>query len=174
MSAIEFVVRDSAGGLQRGFVGGSDAAGSIVAAQGADISLNLARSQIVSYAQIGSELHVTLFDGRVIVIQNYFGANGQPTANLFISSDGLLSQVELAPGMNGTFYANYLEQDLYGKWSPEDDLYFVRGDEGQVGQVVAPDDDGVGMLAAFPMLGGLALPLLGLVGLGVGTAVSGR
>jgi len=173
MSSIEFVVRDSAGGLQRGFVAGNNAAAAIVAVPGADISLNLARSQIVSYAQVGSELHVTLFDGRVIVIQNYFGVDGQPAADLFISSDGLLSQVELAPGMNGTFYANYQVQDVYGKWSPEDDLYFVRGDEGQVGQVLAPVDDGVGMLAAFPMLGGLALPLLGLVGLGVGAAVLG-
>ena len=175
MTAIEFVVRDSAGGLQRGFVGGDGAAPAVMAAQGADISLNLARSQIVSYTQIGDALHVTLSDGRVIVIQHYFGADGQPISDLFISYDGLLAEVTLAPGMNGTFYANYVEQDVFGKWSPEDDLYFVHGDDGQVGQVLAPaDDDGVGMLAAFPLLGGIALPLLGLIGLGVGTAVLGE
>ena len=170
MSAIEFVARSSAGSIQRGFVGGANGADAIVATAGSDISLNLARPQIVGYAREGNALHITLFDGRVVVIEGYFGPDGQPVAELFVSSDGYLAQVTLAQGMGGTYYANYVDQTTDDKWTPDDELYFVAAAEGQV---ASAGDDAVGMLAGFPLAGGLALPLLGLIGLGAGTAVLG-
>lgn len=174
MSAIEFVVRNSAGAVQRGFVGGETGSPIVLAQPGSDISLNLTRSAISSFQQDGDVLRITLTNGQVISIDDYFGPDGAPIAELFISSDGLLTQVELAPGANGAQFANYVGEDLFGKWSPDDDLYFVGGGEPQVATPYAPADDDVGMLAAgFPLLGGVGLPLLGLLGLGAATSVLG-
>lgn len=169
MSAIEFVVRNSAGALSRGFVGGDDGVTTVAASAGADISLNLTQGQIVGYKQVGANLEITLIDGRVIVVQDYFGADNAPASDLFISADGLLAEVQLAPGMGGTYYGNYVQQDVFGKWSPDDDLYFIAGqDTALVDAFVQPADDSVGMLGmGFPLLGGLAaipLVLLGLAG----------
>lgn len=172
MSSIEYVVRNAAGALQRGFVAGESGSPLILAQAGSDISLNLQRSMIAGYRQDGDNLRIALSDGREILIDGYFDAAGQPVADLFISADGALAKVDLAAGADGTQFATYSEQDAFGKWSPEDDLYFVGSD---TATVAAPYvDDEVGMLAAgLPLLGGMGLPLLGLLGLGAGTAVLG-
>jgi hypothetical protein len=56
MSAINFVVRDSAGNLQRGFLGGDTESNILNAGAGNDISLNLRRSQVLDYAREGNDL----------------------------------------------------------------------------------------------------------------------
>ena len=175
MSAIEFVVRNAAGALQRGFVGGDTGSPLILAQAGSDISLNLSRAAISAYRQDGDALRITLTNGEVITIDDYFGPNGQPVADLFISTDGLLSKVDLAAGADGAQFANYVDQDVFGKWSPDDDLYFVGGEDVAIATpYAAPADDQVGMLAAgLPLLGGMGLPILGLLGLGAGAAVLG-
>ena len=53
MSAVDFVVRDAAGSLQHGSVGGGGITSQLIVGSGADVSLNLARNQIQSYAQEG-------------------------------------------------------------------------------------------------------------------------
>ena len=168
MSAINFVVRNGAGNIQRGAVGGESADNALFVAGGNDISLNLERSQIVSFAQDGQALLITLTDGQVIVVQGYFAADGTEQNDLFISSDGLLTEVNLTDGGSGTYYATYTEQDVFGKWSPDDDLYFSG--ERIEAAVIAPADDQVGMLAA-PFLMGLGP--LGLLGAGLGALVLG-
>lgn len=174
MSTIEFVVRNSAGAIQRGFVGGEAGSPLVFAQPGADISLNLGRGQIAGYSRDGDALEVLLADGRTIIIDNFFDAAGQPVADLYISSDGLLAQVQLAAGSDGGFFANYVDQDVFGKWSPEDDLYFVGGETTAVATPYAAGQPEVGMLAGgLPLLGSMGLPLVGLVGLGLGTAVLG-
>ena len=50
MSAIDFVVRDDAGLLQRGSLAGADGS-SLIVAQGQDVSLNLQRGNILSYVR---------------------------------------------------------------------------------------------------------------------------
>lgn len=173
MSAIEFVVRNAAGAVQRGFVGGETGSPIVLAQPGSDISLNLGRSAISGYRQNGDMLEVALTNGQVITIDDYFTAGGAPAADLYISTDGLLTKVDLAAGADGSQFANYVEQDVFGKWSPEDDLYFVGGDA-TVATPYAPAAPDVGMLAgALPLLGGLGAPLLGLLGLGTGVALLG-
>ena len=138
--------------IERGAVGGEGANDALLVASGSDISLNLDRSQIAAFARDGQALLITLTDGQVIVVQGYFAADGTEQNDLFISADGLLTEVSLPPGTSGTYFANYVEQDADGKWSPDDDLYFSG--ERIEAAVIAPADDQVGMLAA-PFLMGL-------------------
>ncbi len=168
MSAINFVVRNGAGNLEHGAVGGEGANDALFVSAGNDISLNLDKSQIASFAQDGQALLITLTDGQVIVVQGYFAADGSEQNDLFISSDGLLTDVNLTSSGSGTYYATYTEQDVFGKWSPDDDLYFSG--ERVEAAVIAPADDQVGMLAAPFLLG---LGPLGLLGAGLGAVVLG-
>ncbi len=174
MSAIDFVVRGSTGAMQRGSVAGDGASSTISVQAGSDVSLNLSRAQIVSYMRQGNALHITLIDGRVIVVDGYFGANGQPIANLFISSNGVLHEVQLVEGGAGLYYSNYIQADSSGKWSAVDSLIFDRGSDVMLASGPAAQDDDVGMLAGgFALPGMLGLPLLGLLGLGAGAAALG-
>ena len=124
MSAIEFVVRDVAGAVSRGFTG-EGANPSILAPVGSEISLKLDRSQVVAYNRVGDTLEITLVDGQVVVIDNFYGLDGVPASDLFLSTNGQLAQVNLAQGTEGVYYSNYVEEDSLGKWTGEDDLYFV-------------------------------------------------
>ncbi|MBS1304254.1 hypothetical protein [Loktanella sp. SALINAS62] len=163
MSAIEFVVRNDAGGLQRGEVSGTGQDASIIVSQGQDISLNLQRSHVLSYARQGQALQVMLVDGQVITIQGFFGPDGTPLNDLFLSSGGQLAQVQLVPGDGNLLLAQYVDEDGFGKWSPDDDLYFI--------EVATLDVPGVDAGADVGMLG---VPLLaGFGGLGGGAAAAG-
>lgn len=172
MSAIEFVVRDSAGQIEHGNVAGDGAAASIIVSVDEDISLNLSRAQVQSYSRQGQALQVVLIDGRVIMIEGFFTPEGIPENDLYLSSGGVLAQVELAEVSDGFYYANYSEAEAFGKWSPDDDLYFLRGSEVQLAgynEVYPVEDDQVGMLAA-PLLAGIG----GIgAGAGVGAAAIG-
>ena len=170
MSAIGFVVRDGAGAIQRGSVGGEGISSQLIVSSGADVSLNLGRDQILSYAREGGALKITLVDGQVIYIDNFFAPGGAAQADLFISSNGELAEVELVAGEGGQYYSNYVTEDMTGKWSPDDDLFFAGREEPMIAGVAASDE--AGMLFAAPLLaGGVLLPLLGLVGLGAGATV---
>lgn len=167
MSAIEFVVRGDTGVVERGSVAGANGASSIVVGAGQDISLNLDRNNILSYVRQGQALQVTLVDGQVVTIERFFGADGAVANELFISANGHLAKVELVAGEGDLFYAQYVDADSFGKWSPEDELYFVRGSEVMVAGVEAADAE-AGMLFT-PLLGGLG----GLSSLGAGAAALG-
>lgn len=172
MSAIEFVVRASAGNLQRGFVAGEGANSSLIVQPGADVSLNLSRAQIVSFMRQGNALNITLIDGRIITIEGFFTPDGRQVANLFVSSGGALHQVQLVEGGAGLYYSNYIEIGTGEKWALGDSLVFDRGTEVMLAS--GPADDEVGMLAGGLALPGLmGLPLLGLLGLGAGAAALG-
>ncbi len=169
MSAIQFVVRDGAGDIQRGSVAGDGASSSIIVGSGADISLNLDQSQIVSYARQGQALEITLLDGRVIVIEGFFAPGGGAENTLHISSNGGIAEVALAEGSDGVYFASYTVPDTYGKWAPEDDLVFLRRSDIMLAESV-PGDDDVGMLVN-PLLGGIGgigggLGALGAAGAG--------
>ncbi|SLN19245.1 Ig-like domain-containing protein [Pseudooctadecabacter jejudonensis] len=168
MSAINFVVRDGAGNISRGSVAGDAGASSLVVGSGAEISLNLSQGQIVSYTRQGSALQITLIDGQVITIEGYFAGDNE----LYISSDGFLTEVNLTQGAGVDYYANYIIDDGVGKYAENDDLYFMRSSDVLRADVTAADDE-VGMLAGA--LGGIA-PLFGWGGAaaaGVGAAVIG-
>ncbi len=98
MAAIEFVVRDNAGMLQRGALGGEGISSALMVGSGADVSLNLRPDQVVSYVREGGALKITLVDGQVIYIDNFFAPGGAPQADLYLSSNGELAEVTLVRG----------------------------------------------------------------------------
>ncbi|MDO7627475.1 MAG: RTX toxin, partial [Loktanella sp.] len=111
-------------------------------------------------------MQVTLVDGRMVTIEGFFSPEGAIENDLMISANGSLSKVDLTAGEGNLLYAQYVDADSFGKWSPDDDLYFVRGSEVMVAGVEAADAE-AGMLFT-PLLGGLG----GLGGLGAGAAAA--
>ncbi len=97
MPATNFVVRNGAGSIEGGAVGGEGANDALYVASGNDISLDLDQSQIAAFARDRQALLSTLTDGQVIVVQGYFAADRTEQNDLFISSDGLLTKVSLPP-----------------------------------------------------------------------------
>ena len=155
MSTIEFVVRSDAGALSRG-TAGQGVAQPIFAPADSDISLHLSQAQIRSYDRNGNALEIILSDGQMIVIANFFGPDGQPQSDLFISSDNQLTEVDLVVAGDGRYVARYVSQDPNGKWGDEEDLYFAESDE--ILLASPQEDDSVGMLGAG-LLGVGILPI---------------
>ncbi|MEH6675033.1 MAG: Ig-like domain-containing protein [Sulfitobacter sp.] len=154
MKTIDFVVRDQAGALQRGTVAENANFHVIQATSGQEISLNLRQTDFQSHQRSGDNLVLTLNDGSVITIENYFNDTGAAN-RLFISADGYLNEVAFVEGEGGGLYAQYGPTEQWGKWSPSDDLiYLGRSDVASVPGGVGPGDDEVSMLAA-PLLGGV-------------------
>jgi large repetitive protein len=89
--------------------------------------MNLSRNNILSYVRNGQALQITLVDGQTITIEGFFSPEGVVENELFISANSELAQVDLVAGEGDLLYAQYVDLDSFGKWSPDDDLYFVRG-----------------------------------------------
>ncbi len=160
MKAIDFVVRDGAGSLQRGTVPvGQDA--SVALSSGQEVSLNLRQIDFASQQRSGADLIVTLVDGRTITLENYFDDAGAAN-RLFISADGYLNEVVFVEAADGALYAQYGPTEQWGKWSPSDDLIYLGRTE--VAGAAAADEEGVSMLGAA-LLGGIG-------GLGGGAAAA--
>ncbi|KKN27210.1 hypothetical protein LCGC14_0866890 [marine sediment metagenome] len=155
MKTIDFVVRDQAGALQRGMVLDGAESHIIQAQSGQEISLNLRQTDFLSQQRAGSDLLLTLADGRVITIENYFNQAGTPN-RLFISSDGYLNEVAFVEADGGSLFAQYGPTEQWGKWSPSDDLIYLGRSDAIMppGGAIAGGDDEVSMLAA-PLLGGV-------------------
>ncbi|WP_432612911.1 BapA/Bap/LapF family prefix-like domain-containing protein, partial [Litoreibacter halocynthiae] len=151
MEAIEFVVRDRAGNIRRGMLAQAETADTIFINSGDDISLNLRRFQVAGYERSGDAVIVTLADGRKIRLEGYFSAD----ADLFISADGLLTEVDLTGAQEGLVNAEYAEAQVFGKWSPDDALFHVGGSE--VDTIIAADAAGeeTATMLAAPILAGL-------------------
>ena len=160
MTAIDYVVRTKAGAAQRDTVASDSDVTVIPAGNGEEISLNLRQGDITNYTRQGGDLEIALADGRVVVLQNYFGADGAADSRLFISADGYLNEVTLVQSTDGSLYGQYGPVAQWGKWSPSDDLIFLDGTE--IAAVDAGDEE-VSMLGAG-LLGGSGL--LGWLGLG--------
>ncbi|OCX61674.1 hypothetical protein BFP70_15310 [Thioclava sp. SK-1] len=164
--SIDFAVRDQTGGVSRGMAGGEGASDFIQVGQGDAVSLNLRKASILKYERAGDDLQVVLADGRVLTLSNYFDA--QPGANsLYISADGEITQVYLEDTGEGVLFADYASPEIIGKWSPNDDLAFLDGED-----ILAPADDGATGMAAFAPLLGLG-PLGAAAGLLGAAAVAG-
>ena len=112
MNAINFVVRTRTGAIDRGVVGAEDQGYLIEAGNGREISLNLDRSDMRGYDRAGDDLHITLADGRVIVLEGYFDSGD---SRLFLSTDGVLSEVAFAEGDGGVLFAQYGEVAAWNK-----------------------------------------------------------
>lgn len=153
VSAIEFAVRDFAGGTQHGTVAGEGLGNFIQVGSGDSVSLNLARSSIVSYEQQGGDLIIKLVDGRTIVLSGYFDEAAGDVNHLYLSSDGQIVEVVMAETGNGPLFAEYGPVQGWDKWSPLDDLRFANADS--VTEMAAVVDEPAGMAPIIPgLLGG--------------------
>lgn len=165
MSAIDFVVRGLDGSIRRGTF--QDIGGEAVMTMGAgeDISVNLRRYQAVSYEREGATLVMVLSDGRTLRLENFFDNNNV----LYLSADGQLTEVALTDA-EGVVTASYQEAQAFGKWSPDDALYFTGGSDGVLTAAAGGVNETPGMLATGLLTG---LGGLGGAGLAGGAAVIG-
>lgn len=159
-AAIDFAVRNAAGGLQNGTVAGDGASTVIPVHAGDKISLNIAQESIVAYRHVDGDLVIELVDGRKIVLDGWYE---QPIGNqaLYLSTNGDLQQVYLMDNRDGSLFASYarIDQPLDAKWSPLDGLRHDGMDH--LASAVTVTDEPAGM--------GLFLPgLLGAGGAGAG------
>ena len=162
MKAIDFVVRNSAGALQRGVVPvDQDTRDTLSSEQ--EVSLNLRQTDLAGQQRSGDDLVITLVDGRTITLETYFNDTGASN-RLFISADGYLNEVVLVETPDGALYAQYGPTEQWGKWSPSDDLIYLGRTE--VARAVVTDDEEVSMLGAA-LLGGT-----GLLGSGAAAAAA--
>ena len=172
MKAIDFVVRDGAGALQRGVIS-QDGNTSVALASGQEISLNLRQADMAGQLRSGDDLIITLVDGRTVTLENYFNDVGEAN-RLFISADGYLNEVAFVETTDGELFAQFGPTEQWGKWSPSDDLIYLGRTE--VANVGVVDDEEVSMLGAAllggsGLVGGGAAALLGgaaLIGTGGG------
>ncbi|UXX83261.1 BapA/Bap/LapF family prefix-like domain-containing protein [Roseovarius pelagicus] len=128
MSAINFVVRTRTGDSRHGNVTMDGENALLDVTQAHEVSLNMRQSDIRGYQRFGEDLEITLADGRILVLKNYFSDAGGES-RLFISADGYLNEVALSEDADGTLYAQYSPAAEWGKWSPSDDLIFLGSSE---------------------------------------------
>ena len=163
VKAIDFVVRDSAGGVVRGAVAG-DGSNFVQLGAGEEISLNLARQSVVGYAHNGNDLVITLIDGREIVLSGYFNETGEAN-QLYLSQNGDVAAVELTNAGDGTMFAAYGPTEGWDKFSTIDDLRFGQTDD--LALAAGATDEPAGMAGFVPGLIGLGPIGAGLAGVGV-------
>ena len=125
MQAIDFAVRTPAGDVQFDAATVNGDLFAIEAQPGHSISLNLEPSSLRGYTREGGDLLITLSDGRVILIEDYFEVEG---ARLFLSANGRISEVVLTDAGDGVLLATYGVEETFGKWSPHDELIFLDDD----------------------------------------------
>ncbi|MDD8022134.1 MAG: Ig-like domain-containing protein [Paracoccaceae bacterium] len=170
VKSVDFAVRNVMGGVSRGVVSGEGASEFIQVGSGDEISLNLRKTNILKYVREGDDLQIVLVDGRTITLSGYYDAIPGEENKLYISSDGEITAVTLEDGGDGVMFAQYDQPELIGKWSPNDQLAFMNGED-----LIAPvaADDTTGMAAFAPLLlGGIGSG--GLVAAGVaGAAIIG-
>jgi large repetitive protein len=164
VNAIEFAVRNVAGGTQHGNVAGDTQGNFIQVGSGDSISLNLSQASVVGYEQQGQDLVVKLVDGRTVVLSNYFNEAAGEVNHLYLSSDGEITEVLVHGGQDGVLASNYGPVSGWDKWSPLDDMRFTQADGLADVAMVSNEPAGMGVFA--PGLIGGGLGGLGAVGAG--------
>jgi hypothetical protein len=166
-AAIDFAVRTAAGGTTYGHVAGPGESTFIQAGLGDSLSLNLTPQSVIGYTRSGNDLVIELADGRTITVADWFDAPVDNPNTLYLSSNGMVTEVQLTDPGDGLLVANFSLAAGHEKWSPLDDLRFDNGDP-VVTLAGTGEDDPAGM-------GIFAPALLGWGGAGVaaGAAVIG-
>ena len=171
VAAIDFAVRTSAGGVQRGSLAGDGQATFIQVGSGDSVSLNLSRSSVVAYEQQGRDLLIKLSDGREITLSGYFDEVPGDTNRLYLSADGEIVEVLVNDQGAGVLFADYGPVQGWEKWSPLDDLRFADADP--VSNLVVASNEPAGMAPFIPgLLGGLG-GLGGLAAVGGAAVIIG-
>lgn len=123
MSAIRFVVSDGTGNLQRGTVLENGDTANLNIGSSQDISLNLRRSEVVSFDWQRSDLVVTLTDGNVRTLGGHFVEAGAVSNQLFLRDDGFLTEVRISEQGGDLISPYYSEAKAFGKWCADDALF---------------------------------------------------
>ena len=173
MQAINFVIRSSVGGIQSGVVSGQAGNSTVFLQENEQISLHLARHQISGYERAGSDLVITLVDGREITLSGYFGADGDAANRLFISSEGAITELTLVDAGENSYFAQYGSAENWGKWAPDQQMVFYE-EAAPLSVADAPvaaayEEETVSMLGA----GALLAPVVGGGGAGALAAAGG-
>lgn len=151
MKAIDYVVRDSDGAVDREQIPEGSQSTNIKLDGGQEVSLNLRQVDVAGYQRDGDNLVVELADGRVIVLEDYF--EGDDVNALYLSSEGFLNEVAFVETADGAVFGQYGPTQQWGKWSPSDDLIFL----GRTELAGGTGDEDVSMLAAALLGGGGAI-----------------
>ncbi|MGX9355220.1 beta strand repeat-containing protein [Roseobacteraceae bacterium S113] len=170
MNAIDFVVRNNAGMVERDVIQAGVETTMLQMTSGAEYSFNISQGSVQSYQRVGEDLQMTLADGRVIVLQDYF-ANFAEEPRLFVSSEGVLHEVFFAEGENGLLYAEYGKSAEWGKWSPDDQL--IHYERAEISPVAYDGDENEVSMLGAGLLAGSGLWGLGAAGAAAGIAVLG-
>jgi large repetitive protein len=152
MKEIKYAALPRGGDAFRGSLGNQDAALPLLAGGGNQVSLNLTSAEVARYVRVGDDLQITLADGRVVVLEGYFDADSFGANRLFLSANGLITEVQLPESTGGPLQVRYGATEAWGKWSPVSELIFIDDRVANLN----PSDDGLGLLG----------PILGAVGLG--------
>jgi large repetitive protein len=166
VTAIQFAVRDVAGGRQLGTIAGEGQGNFIQVGSGDSISLNLSASSVVAYEQQGRDLVIKLADGRVIVLSGYFDPNGGGS-HLYLSANDQITEVILSGDGSGVLMANYGPAQPMEKWSPLDSMRFAEADGILDSSAVTDEPAGMGLFAPALLSGGMGAAGAGLLGLGL-------
>ncbi len=168
-SAIDFAVRTAAGGTTYGHVAGPGESTFIQAGLGDSLSLNLSPQSVIGYTRSGNDLVIELSDGRKITVADWFDAAADNPNTLYLSSNGMVTEVQLTDPGDGLLVANFSLAAGNEKWSPLDDLRFDDNDP-VVTLAGTGEDDPAGMGIFAPALlgwGGAGLGAAAIIGGGV-------
>ncbi|NGQ89627.1 hypothetical protein G5V65_01870 [Rhodobacter sp. HX-7-19] len=153
-SAIDFAVRTAAGGTTYGHVAAPGESSFIQSGLGDKLSLNISPQSVIGYTREGNDLVIELVDGRTITVADWFDAPAETPNRLFLSTDGMVTEVALADAGNGQLVPSFALAVGGEKWSPLDDLRFGDGDP-VVTLAGTGEDDPAGMGIFAPALLGL-------------------
>lgn len=174
-AAIDFAVRDAAGGLQNGTVSGPEAGNFIQVGTGDSVSLNISPASITGYQRVDGDLVIELVDGRTVVLQGWYD---QPAGlqSLYLSTNGELEQVYLMDMGDGMLSASYAPVETVAeKWSPLDGLR--HGAPDVMADMMTTTDEPAGMGMFVPGLlggaGGMGAAAAGAALLGGGALLAG-
>ena len=153
-SAIDFAVRTAAGGTTYGHVAAPGESSFIQSGLGDKLSLNISPQSVIGYTRDGNDLVIELVDGRTITVADWFDAPAETPNRLYLSTDGMVTEVALADAGNGQLAPSFALAVGGEKWSPLDDLRFGDGDP-VVTLAGTGQDDPAGMGIFAPALLGL-------------------
>ncbi|THD85641.1 BapA prefix-like domain-containing protein [Aliigemmobacter aestuarii] len=163
--AIDFAVRNAAGGIVRGTVGG-EGSSFIPVGTGESVSLNISSASVVSYERQGADLIIKLTDGSTVTLNGFFNDAAVADNRLYLSSDGVISEVMLNDSGNGLIYAEYGPAQGWDKYSALDDLRFAQSDAAATYGEYTDEPAGMGFLAPG-LLGGLGSGAAAAAGAGL-------
>lgn len=158
--------RSSLGAVTYEIAGGHASRSSLVH-EGEVISFNVAPASITSYQRDGRDLIIHLVDGQVIVLFGWLNEAGEPTARLYLSSDGMISEVLFKDTGYGVASTGSCVPVVRHGAGSLDGLIFDTSDP--FANWIAPERDSL-FAFAFPP----ALLAAGAVGLGAAALLGGR